>query len=126
MPSLVGGDLGEGDLQWNCGALATDGAIYCIPHAAKQILTIDPFKEFSATLQTNITLYPDEIGRLFLKDEEECDETFFERSLRKFGGVKYLKLLKNASPWMRNGLARIMANLPHSWWQLRVRIVQRL
>ena len=99
LPSLVGDDLGEGRYKWQGGALATDGAIYCIPFKATQILAIDPFKEFSATLQTNMTLYPDELGRLFLKDEEEqCDETFFESSLRKFGGVKVFELIEECLP----------------------------
>ena len=51
------------------------------------------------TLQTNMTLYPDELGRLFLKDEEEqCDETFFESSLRKFGGEKVFTLIEECLP----------------------------
>jgi hypothetical protein len=99
LPSLVGDDLGEGRFKWQGGALASDGAIYCIPNNAKQILAIDPFKEFSTTLQTNMPLYPDELGRLFLKDEEEeCDETFFESSLRKFGGEKVFQLIEECLP----------------------------
>ena len=95
----MGGDRGGGRSKWNGGGLATDGAIYCIPYVAKTILVIDPFKEFSATLKTNMTLYPDELGRLFLKDEEEqCDETFFESSLRKFGGVKVFELIEECLP----------------------------
>jgi len=59
LPSLVGGDLGRaGWYKWH-GALATDEAIYCIPNNATQILAIDSIKEVSATLQTNMTLYPD-------------------------------------------------------------------
>jgi hypothetical protein len=46
-----------------------------------------------------MTLYPDELGRLFLKDkEEECNETFFESSLRKFGGEKVFELIKECLP----------------------------
>ena len=97
LPSLVGDDLGRGFTKWKGGALATDGAIYCVPQDATQILAIDPFKEFSATLQTNMTLYPQELGRLFLKDEE-CDETFFESSLRKFGGDKVFHLIEECLP----------------------------
>ena len=82
--SWGGGDLGEGGQKWQGGALATDGVIYCIPFYPSRVLAIDPFKECSATLQINMTLYPDELGCLFLKDEE-CDETFFETLLRKFG-----------------------------------------
>jgi hypothetical protein len=98
LPSLVGGDFGEGLYKWQGGALATDGAIYCILACSTQILVIDPFKEFFATLQTNMTLHPDELGRLFLKDEEQCDETFFESSLRKFGGVKVFELIEECLP----------------------------
>jgi hypothetical protein len=87
----VGGDLaGErNDDNWQVGgALAmTDGVIYCVPTFSSRILAIDPFQECSTILQTNMTLYPNDLGRLFLKDEE-CDETFFESSLRKFGGDK--------------------------------------
>ncbi len=97
LPSLVGDDLGEEGYKWQGGALATDGVIYSIPQDAKQVLAIDPFKEFSATLQTNMTLYPDELGRIFLKDEE-CDETFFESSLRKFGGEKVFELIEECLP----------------------------
>jgi hypothetical protein len=98
-PSLVGDDLSEGS-SWKGGALATDGAIYCIPYSATQILAIDPFDECSATLQTNMTLYPQELGRLFLKqdEEEQCDETFFESSLRKFGGDKVFQLIEECLP----------------------------
>jgi hypothetical protein len=99
LPSLVGDDFGEGGpSKWAGGALATDGAIYCIPYCSSQVLTIDPFKEFSATLQTNMTLYPQELGRLFLKGEEQCDETFFESSLRKFGGEKMFELIEECLP----------------------------
>jgi hypothetical protein len=93
----VGDDLGEGRYKWQCGALATDGVIYCIPYCTTQVLAIDPFTEFSATLQTNMTLYPDELGCIFLK-EEQCDETFFESSLRKFGGEKVFALIEECLP----------------------------
>jgi hypothetical protein len=97
-PSLVGGNLGEGGYKWLNGALATDGAIYCFPSYSSRVLVIDPFKEFSVTLQTNMPLYPDELGRLFLKDEEACDETFFESSLRKFGGDEVFKIIEDSLP----------------------------
>ena len=49
LPSLVGGDLGEGNDKLRGVALATDGVIYCFPyHCSTQVLAIDPFKEFSA------------------------------------------------------------------------------
>jgi hypothetical protein len=98
LPSLVGDNLTELGNKWLNGALATDGAIYCVPYCSSRVLVIDPFKEFSATLQTNLQLYPDELGRLFLKDEEQCDETFFESSLRKCGGEKVFALIEECLP----------------------------
>jgi hypothetical protein len=50
------------------------------------------------TLQTNMTLYPDELGRLFLKDDEEYNDTLFESSLRKFGGGEVFKLIEECPP----------------------------
>ena len=97
LPSLVGDDLGDGFFKWLGGVLATDGVIYCIPSSSSQVLAIDPFKEFSVTLQTNMTLYPDELGRIFLKDEE-CNETFFESSLRKFGGEQVFECIEECLP----------------------------
>jgi hypothetical protein len=44
-----------------------------------------------------MTLYPDELGCIFLK-EEQCDETFFESSLRKFGGEKVFELVEDCLP----------------------------
>ena len=118
LPSLVGDDLGEeclkrhgGSNKWNGGALATDGAIYCVPFCSSRVLAIDSFKEFSATLQTNMKLYPDELGRLFLKDEE-CDETFFESSLRKFGGDKVFKLIEECLPLDAEWAGANNGNLP--------------
>jgi hypothetical protein len=98
LPSLVGDDLGGGALdKWWSGALARDGVIYCIPFCSSLVLVIDPFKEFSGTLQSNMPLYPQELGRLFLKDEG-CDETFFESSLRKFGCDKVFELIEECLP----------------------------
>jgi hypothetical protein len=94
----VGGDLGEGGCKWQGGALATDGVIYCIPYCSAQILTIDPFKELSMTLQNNLRQHPQELGRLFAKDEEEgCDETFYS-AVRKFGIEKVFQLIEECLP----------------------------
>jgi hypothetical protein len=83
----------------NGGALATDGAIYCIPFASSQVLVIDPFKELSMILQTNMKLHPQELGHLFVKDDDvQCDETFFESSLRKFGGEQVFTLIEECLP----------------------------
>jgi outer membrane protein assembly factor BamB len=98
LPSLVGDDFGRESDKWQGGALATDGVIYCIPFCSSQVLAIDPLKEFSSTLQTNMALYPNDLGRLFMKDEEQSDETFFESSLRKFGGEKVFELVEDCLP----------------------------
>jgi hypothetical protein len=113
LPSLVGGDLGTGNDKWRGGALATDGVIYCIPFESSRVLAIDPFNECSATLQTNMTLYPQELGRLFLKqDGEQCDETFFESSLRKFGGDKVFVLIEECLPSDKEWADDFSGNLP--------------
>jgi hypothetical protein len=92
LPSLVGGDLGDGCCKWQGGALAPNGIIYCIPHYSTQILVIDPFKEMSMTLQNNFRQHPQELGHLFVKDEE-CNETFYNSAVRKFGIEKVFKVL---------------------------------
>ena len=98
LPSLVGDVLGgEGDLfKWFGGALATDGVIYCIPSCSTQVLAIDPFKEISMTLQKNFRQYPEELGRLFVKDEG--DETFYDSTVRKFGIEKVFELIEECVP----------------------------
>jgi hypothetical protein len=93
----VGGDLGAGAWKWKGGALATDGVIYCIPSHATQVLAIDPFKELSMTLQNNLRQHPEELGRLFAKDEE-CDETFYDSAVRKFGIEKVFQLIEECVP----------------------------
>jgi hypothetical protein len=124
LPSLVGDDLGEGGFKWLNGALGTDGVIYCIPSVVFQILAIDPFKELSMTPHNNFRQHPQELGRLFVKDEQECEETFYKSAVRKFGVKKCFNLLKNALPWMRNGLSLIATPFHSLWWQLRARIVR--
>ena len=99
LPSLVGDDLGGGHEQWRSGALAaTDGVIYCIPHDSTQIVAIDPFKELSMTLQNNFRQHPQELGRLFVKDDEEYDETFYKSAVRKFGIEKVFELIEECVP----------------------------
>jgi hypothetical protein len=98
LPSLVGDDLGGLVGKWRSGALAaTDGVIYCIPSNATQVLAIDPFKELSMTLQNNFTQHPQELGRLFVKDEK-CDETFYKSAVRKFGIEKVFQLIEKCTP----------------------------
>ena len=104
---------GEAFHTWQGGALATDGVIYCIPFESSRVLAINPFNECSATLQTNMTLYPQELGRLFLKqDGEQCDETFFESSLRTFGGDKVFVLIEECLPSDKEWADDFSGNLP--------------
>jgi hypothetical protein len=91
LPSLVGDDLSEKG-GWNGGALATDGAIYCFPDQSTHVLAIDPFKEMLMTLKNNFRHHPQELGLLFVKDEE-CNETFYCSAVRKFGIEKVFKFL---------------------------------
>jgi hypothetical protein len=97
LPSLVGDDLGERCIKWQGGALASDGVVYCIPCYSSRVLTIDPFKELSMTLQYNFRHHPQELGRLFVKDEE-CDETFYDSAVRKFGIEKVFQLIEECAP----------------------------
>jgi len=93
-PSLVGDDfqvVAGRAIKWQGGALAS------IPCYSTPILAIDLFKEISMTLQNNFTQHPQELGRLFAMDEE-CDETFFESSLRKFGIDKVFELIEECLP----------------------------
>ena len=93
MPSLGGDNLGEGHYKWKGGALAIDGVIYCIPSCSTQVLTIDPFKELSMTLQNNFKKHPQELGRIFVKDEE-CKKTFYNGAVRKIGIEKVFQLFE--------------------------------
>jgi hypothetical protein len=47
------------------------------------------------TLQNNLRQHPQELGRLFAKDEEEgCDETFYDSAVRKFCIEKVFQLIE--------------------------------
>jgi hypothetical protein len=86
---LWGDDLGAEGYKWKGGLLATDGVIYCISASAKHTLAIDPFKELTMAMHNNIQQYPEELGRLFVKDR--CNKTFYNSAVRKFGAEKVFK-----------------------------------
>jgi hypothetical protein len=111
LPLLVGGDLGEGNDKWKGGALASDGVIYCIPYYFIQVLAIEPFKEMSITLQNNFMQYPQELGRLFVKDEE-CNETLYDSAVRKFGIEKVFQLIEDCAPLDEEWADTRSGNLP--------------
>ena len=69
--SLVGDDFGSQPLKWHSGALATNGAIYCFPSSANQILAIDPLGEFSVVTKTNMEEHLEELGFLFRINDTE-------------------------------------------------------
>ena len=74
--SLVGDDFGNKYFKWWGGALSPgDGAIYCIPSSAKQVLSIDPLKEFSMNLKASMEEHPEKLGFLFKmkKGATACD-----------------------------------------------------
>jgi hypothetical protein len=89
-PSYVGPDTPEFiGSSWIGGALASDGVIYCAPLCATQVLAIDPLRELSMTMKEMMRLYPDEIGRLFVQNNENNSESLFESAVRKFGFAVY-------------------------------------
>jgi hypothetical protein len=95
--SLVGDYFGDTFSKWSSGAAAgPDGAIYCIPCNATRVLAIDPFKEFAMKLQAEMEKYPEELGRLFEKDDRGI--TFYECSITKFGIEKVSKVIQDCIP----------------------------
>ena len=63
--SLVGDEFGDVGHKWNGGCLASDGAIYCFSDNSKRILYIDPWKEYSSSLENNIEQHPEQLGCIF-------------------------------------------------------------
>jgi outer membrane protein assembly factor BamB len=98
-PSYIGPDtpeiIGSG---WIGGALASDGVIYCAPSCASQVLAIDPLRELSMTMNEMMMLYPDELGRLFVPNNETYSESLYESAVRKFGFARALRLLDECLP----------------------------
>ena len=99
----MGGDLvvdeGHAKWKWRSGALAaTDGVIYWIPSRSTQILDIEPFKELSMALQNNFRQHPQQLGRLFVKDEVYDGETFYKSAVRKFDVQKVFQLIEECAP----------------------------
>ncbi len=64
---FVGNDFGyKQSRQWLSGALAPDGVIYCMPYAASHVLAIDPYREFTESLASEVNQHPpEEFGGLF-------------------------------------------------------------
>ena len=53
--SRVGDNFGELERKWPNGAVASDGAVYCLPATTTdQVLRIDPCQEFATKLKTDM------------------------------------------------------------------------
>ena len=63
------------------------------------------------TLKNNFRLYPQELGRLFVKDEK-CDETFYDSAVRKFGIEKVFQLIEECPPLDAEWAGANNCNLP--------------
>jgi hypothetical protein len=99
-PSYAGSDiiLNWDNEEWIGGALASDGVIYCAPFFSNRVLAIDPLRELSMTMKKKMILYPDELGRLFVQNNESYSESLFGSAVRKFGFARALCLLDECLP----------------------------
>ncbi len=82
--------------KWCSGAVGPNGAIYCIPYNANQVLSIDPFKEFTMTFRANMKLYPKELGRLFIKTKN--GQTVYQCAVRNFQRGQISQLIEDCVP----------------------------
>jgi hypothetical protein len=82
---FVGNDFGyKQSRQWLSGALAPDGVIYCMPYAASHVLAIDPYREFTESLASEVNQHPpEEFGGLFAVGQGGI--TKFDSAIAKFG-----------------------------------------
>ena len=98
--SCVGNQFDTDGGDWLSGALATDGAIYCIPARATQVLAIDPIGELLATTKENMQNHPEDFGRLLQTIEADEDSvpslTNFDHAVVKFGQDTVFKVLEKA------------------------------
>ena len=97
---LWGGDFGNTALKWNSVYLAADGVIYCLPLHAKQVLSIDPMKEFSMNVKTNMNGHLESLKFLFqISDSDKAStQTFFDCAVTKFGIDKVFEVLEEYMP----------------------------
>ena len=89
--SLMGDEFGDVGHKWNGGCLASDGAIYCFPDNSKRILSIDPWKGYSSSLENNIEQHPEQLGCIFNPSDDNSMLTNFDLAVTKFGYKKVLK-----------------------------------
>ena len=92
--SLVGDDFGNTEYKWCGGSLASDGVIYCIPHVADRMLPIDPRKEYTSSLKSNMKYHPEQLECIFKPNDDMPNETNFDRAVTNFGYKQVLKALE--------------------------------
>jgi len=63
--SHLGHNFGVFDLKLFSGAVASTGAIYCIPNHADKVLRIDTFQEFATKLEADMKEHSEVLGFLF-------------------------------------------------------------
>jgi hypothetical protein len=88
-------------LNWYSGVLANDGVIYCIPWYASQVLTIDPLREISNTMNRNMRSHPKKLGYIFVQQgpvDQYDVESVFDSVVRKFGYYTAFRLLDTCLP----------------------------
>ena len=105
--SLEGDDFGDFGYEesykwnkWRNGASAADGVIYCLPLAANQVLSIDPFKEFSMNVRNNMNGHLEPLSFLFQIKEPDTasNQTYFDCAVAKFGMDRVLEVLEEHMP----------------------------
>ena len=102
--SLVGDDLvklqGSKWNKWRNGTLASNGVIYCLPTCANQVLSIDPWKEFSINVTNNMNEHSEAQRFLFqISDSDPApNQTFFDCAVTKFGMDRVFEFLAEYMP----------------------------
>ena len=86
--------------KWCGGTLASDGVIYCcFPRYATRILSIDPWKEYTSSMESNMKEHPEQIGCLFQPSDDIPNATkFVPAAVTKFGYKKVMRVLEACMP----------------------------
>ena len=74
---FLGDDFGNNLSKWNGGWLASDGVIYFFPKDAEIILYIDPWKEYTSSLENDMIQHPEQLGCIFHPSHDMPTETNF-------------------------------------------------
>ena len=92
--SLIGDYFGISG--WFSGAVASDGAIYCLPPVAGKVFRIDPFQEFAMKLKADMKEHPEVLGFLF--QTNKFDKTLYESAIIKYGKAKVFQVIEGCIP----------------------------